>query len=207
MNNTYIDSFVVTIVTILEAAEELIARIEHVVVLLSPGNEAYQHEEEKVVHHLQFKEIIKHKTAQRLANTWLVSSFWSYICRCLHIRSRDDELLSYLTHDGPHLLLVTSLFSHFLQFVTVRRVWNSDRAKTIWNERTLIWSHWFFAAYFKSTSDIIRLINSFAIPEIFWLNFTKGFLTNSPQYKNITNFILAVPWGAKWWNEVRNLEM
>ena len=53
MNNTYIDSFVVTIITILEAAEELTARIEHVVVLLSPSNEAYQHEEEKVVHHLE----------------------------------------------------------------------------------------------------------------------------------------------------------
>ena len=53
MDNTYIDSFVVAIVTILEAAKQLPARIEHVIVFLSPSNEAYQHEEEKVVYHLE----------------------------------------------------------------------------------------------------------------------------------------------------------
>ena len=64
MNNTYIDSFVVTIVAILEAAEELTARIKHVVVLLSPSNEAYQQQEAKVVHHLEDKmEIVRDSTA------------------------------------------------------------------------------------------------------------------------------------------------
>ena len=75
MNNAYVDSFVVTIVTILEAAEELPACIEHIVVLLSPGNKAYQDEEEKVVHYLQFQEIIKQNSKQRLFNASLASQF------------------------------------------------------------------------------------------------------------------------------------